>query len=163
PEARRAALILATSGALAGSAGPIAFGTGGLVGLSLLPPGQASLATLPVTAFVVGSALASIPAALLMQRVGRRAGFIVGLTVGALGSIAAALAFLAASFVCFTLALVFVGASGAFVQQYRFAAADAAEPAFKPRAISWVMAAGVVTGILGPLIAINAGSILPIG
>ena len=59
--------------------------------------------------------------------------------------------------------MIAIGASGAFIQQYRFAAADAAEPAFKPRAISWVMAAGVVTGIIGPQIAINAGLILPIG
>jgi MFS family permease len=163
PAARRAALILAISSAIAGSAGPISVGTGGLIGLSMLPPEQSGLATVPVTAFVVGSTIASIPAALLMRRIGRRNGFIIGLILGAIGAVAAALAVAASSFVGFTLALVLIGAAGAFLQQYRFAAADAAEPAFKPKAISWVMAAGVVTGIIGPQIAINAGLILPIG
>jgi MFS family permease len=163
PAARRAALILAISSAIAGSAGPIAVGMGGLIGLSMLPPEQIGYATAPVTAFVVGSTLASIPAALLMRRVGRRVGFIVGLLLGAIGAVAATLAILSASFVGFTLTLVLIGASSAFNQQFRFAAADAAEPEFKPKAISWVMAAGVVSGIIGPQIAINAGFILPIG
>lgn len=162
PLARRAALILATSGAIAGAAGAISIGTSGLIGLALLPPEQHALATLPVTTFVIGSALASIPAALLMQRVGRRAGFIFGLLLGALGSAAAAVAILSQSFVAFSLTLIAVGASGAFIQQYRFAAADAAEPAFKARAISWVMAAGVISGVIGPQVAINAGWLLPI-
>jgi MFS family permease len=163
PAARRAALILAISSAIAGSAGPISVGTGGLIGLTLLPPEQSGLATVPVTAFVVGSTIASIPAALYMRRVGRRIGFITGLILGAVGAMAAALAIIAGSFVGFALSQVLVGAAGAFLQQYRFAAADAAEPAFKPKAISWVMAAGVISGIIGPQIAINAGLILPIG
>jgi MFS family permease len=161
PEARRAALILATAGALAGSAGPISIGMSGLIGMALLPPDQIALATLPVTAFVVGSALASIPAALMMQRVGRRAGFLTGLILGAVGAAAAAAAILAGSFVAFTVTMLFVGAAGNFVQQYRFAAADAAEPAFKARAISWVMAAGVISGVIGPQVAINAGWLVP--
>lgn len=161
PEARRAALILATAGALAGAAGPISIGMSGLIGMALLPPDQIALATLPVTSFVVGSALASIPAALLMQRVGRRAGFITGHAIGVVGSAAAAAAILAGSFVAFTVTMLLVGAAGNFVQQYRFAAADAAEPAFKAKAISWVMAAGVISGVIGPQVAINAGWLVP--
>jgi MFS family permease len=163
PLARRAALILAVSSALAGSAGPISIGTSGLIALTMLPADQAALATVPVTAFVVGSALASVPAALFMRRVGRRTGFITGLLCGAVGAVIAALAIMAASFVLFTLSQVLIGGAAAFVQQYRFAAADAAEPSFKPRAISWVMAAGVISGVLGPQIAINAGLVVPIG
>lgn len=161
PLARRAALLLAAAGALAGSVGPIAIGMSGLIGLALLPEGEAAWATLPVTAFVVGSAMASIPAALLMQRVGRRNGFLIGLAVGAVASAAAAATVFAESFFAFTLSLVALGASGAFVQQYRFAAADAAEPPYKARAISFVMAAGVISGIIGPQVAINAGWFLP--
>ncbi len=154
-------MILAIAGALAGAAGPIAIGMGGLIGLSLLQPDPAALATLPVTAFVVGSALASIPAALLMGRVGRRAGFLAGLGIGVIGSLATAAAVLAGSFAAFSLGLLVVGISSNFVQQYRFAAADAAEPSFKARAISWVMAAGVISGVIGPQVAINTGWIVP--
>lgn len=159
--AKRAALLLASAGAIAGSAGAIAIGAGGLVGLSLLPPDQRALATLPVTAFVVGSALTAIPAALLMQRVGRRTGFIVGLLIGAAASAGAAAAVALGSFLLFSLFMVGIGSGGSFIQQYRFAAADAAEPAFKSRAISWVLAGGVVSGVIGPQVAINAGTVLP--
>jgi len=161
PLAKRAALILAISGALAGAAGAISTGMSGLIGLELLPPDQHGLATAPITAFIVGAALASIPAALLMQRVGRRAGFLFGLLLGAAASSAAAAAILAESFLAFTITMVALGASGAFIQQYRFAAADAAEPAFKAQAISWVLAAGVISGVIGPQVAINAGWLLP--
>jgi MFS family permease len=161
PLAKRAALILAISGALAGSAGAISTGMSGLIGLELLPPDQHGLATAPITAFIVGAALASIPAALLMQRVGRRAGFLLGLLLGAAGSAAAAAAILMQSFLAFTVMMVVLGASGAFIQQYRFAAADAAEAKFKAQAISWVLAAGVISGVIGPQVAINAGWLLP--
>ena len=57
--------------------------------------------------------------------------------------------------------MVFLGAAGAFAQQYRFAAADASEPAFQPRAISWVLAGGVVTGVIGPQLAIHAQPLIP--
>ncbi|MEO6396691.1 MAG: MFS transporter [Devosia sp.] len=161
PEARRAALTLAVASAIGGSAGPIAIGIGGLVGLSLLPMEQMGLATLPLSASVVGSALASVPAALTMRRIGRRRGFILGTAFGAAGAAVAAAAIFAMSFWVFTLAMVLIGAAGAFLQQYRFAAADAAEPAFKPRAIAYVMAGSVVTGVLGPQIAIHAPPLVP--
>lgn len=161
PLARRAALILAAAGALAGAGGPIAIGASGLIGLLLLPAGQKAFATLPVTAFVVGTALASMPAALLMQRVGRRNGFLVGLALGTVASLGASAAIAAQSFAAFVIMMAGLGAAGAFIQQYRFAAADAAEPAFKPRAIAWVMAAGVVSGIIGPQVSINAGWLIP--
>ena len=161
PQAKRAALLLATAAALAGSVGPAAIGLSGLVGLSLLPPDQAGWATVPVTAFVVGSTLAAIPAALLMQRVGRRIGFIAGMIIGISGCVAAGFAILASTFLGFCLAMGVAGASAAFGQQFRFAAADAAEPAFKPRAISWVMAAGVISGVIGPQVAIHGGWLTP--
>lgn len=161
PAARRAAIILSIVSALAGSAGPIAIGASGIIALTLLPPNAVALATLPASAFIVGSALASIPAAFLMRRVGRRAGFIVGLLFAVAGSVAGALSIIATTFSGFVASLFIVGASSAFVQQYRFAAADAAEPSFKPRAISWVLASGVISGIIGPQIVINSGVVVP--
>jgi MFS family permease len=161
PEAKRAARLLASAQAIGGSVGPIAIGTGGLVGISLLPPEDHALATLPVTAFVVGAAIASIPAALSMRRIGRRAGFMVGSLIGATGAVAAAAAIMAGSFLWFSMALLLIGVANAFGQQYRFAAADASEPSFKPKAISWVLAGGVVTGVLGPQIAIHGQGVIP--
>lgn len=161
PEAKRTARLLALATAIGNSGGPIAIGTGGLVGMSMLPPEQMGLATVPVSAFILGSAAASIPAALTMRRIGRRYGFLLGTGIGATGAITAAIAVATGLFWLFTLGLMLLGSAGAFAQQYRFAAADASEPAFKPRAISWVMAGGVVTGVVGPQLAIHGQSILP--
>ena len=96
-EPRRNALILSAAGAVIGSAPIVAFSLGGLAGLYLLGEDK-SLATLPISFFVVGGALGAIPAAMLMSRIGRRAGFIVGALCGVLGGLAAGFAVLAASF-----------------------------------------------------------------
>ncbi|MEP7239844.1 MAG: MFS transporter [Devosia sp.] len=159
--ARRAAWLLALASAIGGSAGPIAIGTGGLVGMALLPMQQMALATVPVSAYIVGSALASVPAALTMRRIGRRLGFMLGTAIGALGAVVAAVAIMFASFWGFTLGMVLIGCSGAFLQQYRFAAADASPPGYKPRAIAWVMAGSVITGVLGPQLSIHAPALTP--
>ncbi len=116
---------------------------------------------MPVSAFILGSAIASVPAALTMQRIGRRYGFLLGTALGAAGAIIAGLAIMGGLFWIFTLGMVFMGCAGAFGQQYRFAAADASEPAFKPRAIAWVLAGGVVTGVVGPQLAIHAQPLVP--
>jgi MFS family permease len=161
PEAKRTARLLALATAIGNSGGPIAIGTGGLVGISLLPADQIGLATVPVSAFILGSALASVPAAMTMRRIGRRNGFLLGAATGAAGAVIAALAIMMLQFWIFTLGLLLLGSAGAFAQQYRFAAADASEPLFKPRAISWVMAGGVVTGVVGPQLAIHGQGLIP--
>jgi MFS family permease len=161
PEAKRAALLLAIASAIGGSAGPIAIGTGGLVGAALLPHDQLALATVPVSAFVLGPALASIPAAMTMRRVGRRIGFIIGTAFGAVGATIVTAGILSGGFWLYCFGMVFLGAAGAFGQQYRFAAADAAPPDFRPNAISWVLAGGVVTGVVGPQLAIHAQPLIP--
>lgn len=158
---QRTALLLAASSAIAGSVGPIAIGSGGLAGASLLPADALSLSTMPVTTFVIGSAIAAIPAALLMRRVGRRAGFIVGALVGATGAGLASLALSLGSFWFFAIGMMVLGCAAAFLQQYRFAAADASDPAFKDQAIAWVMAGGIVSGIAGPQLSIHGRSIWP--
>ena len=148
-QARRNAFILATAQAFSGSVPPIALTVGGLAGVYLLGPDK-SLATLPLSCFMVGVAAGAIPAARLMRRIGRRAGFMVGSVVAMVGSLIAGGSMLAGSFVLFAVGLTVCGFAGAFVQQYRFAAADAGSPAFRARAISWVLAGGVAAAVIGP-------------
>ncbi|MCC0030158.1 MAG: MFS transporter [Brucellaceae bacterium] len=148
-EAKRTALILAAAQAIVGSAAPISISLGGLAGQYLLDADK-SLATAPVTGFNIGVAIGALPAAWLMRRVGRRHGFIVGTGITAAGGLLATLALFRADFWLFAAALLVIGCGGAFVQQYRFAAADNAPDWFKPKAISWVLGGGVFAAIIGP-------------
>ncbi|TPK95274.1 MFS transporter [Mesorhizobium sp. B2-4-12] len=152
-EGRRTALILAASQAVIGSAAPIAISMGALAGQYLLGADK-SLATAPITGFNLGVALGALPAAAIIRRMGQRGGFMTGTVVTALGGLIATLALFHGSFWIFAFALLVIGIGGAFVQQFRFAAADNAPPEFKARAISFVLAGGIVTAILGPQIVI---------
>lgn len=152
-EARRTALILAASQAIIGSAAPIAISIGALAGYYLLDADK-SLATAPVTGFNVGVALGALPAAAVLRFAGQRNGFMTGTAVTALGGAVATAALFLDSFWLFVTGLAVVGLGNAFVQQFRFAAADNAPPEFKARAISFVLAGGIVTAILGPQIVI---------
>ncbi len=158
-EARRTAIILAASQAVVGSAAPIALSIGGLVGLYLLGPDK-SLATAPVTGYNVGVALGALPAAAIIRAAGQRNGFMTGTLVTALGGALAAFAIYQTNFWLFALGMALIGVGGSFVQQFRFAAADNAPPEFKARAISFVLAGGVITAILGPQIVIFTRELL---
>ncbi len=147
--ARRNALILAMAAAVGGSVGSIGVAVSGLAGSYLLGPDK-SLATLPVSAMTVGLALTTVPAAALMRRVGRRRGFQAGALLGIVGGALAAWMLLNGSFAGFSLALLFAGASMAFVQQYRFAVADTGDAAYRAKAISLVMLGGVGAAVVGP-------------
>jgi MFS family permease len=151
--ARRTALVLTLAQAVIGSAAPISMSIGGLAGHYLLDADK-SLATAPVTAFTLGVALGAIPAAAIVRAIGQRSGFQLGTFVTALGGAVSTWAFFVPSFWLLAVGMLIVGAGGAFVQQFRFAAADNAPPAFKARAISWILAGGVVTAVLGPQIVI---------
>ncbi len=107
-------------------------------------------ATLPNAIYVVGSALSTLPASLWMKRVGRRNGFLTGGVFGLVGSVVAASALAAGSLALLCAGTFLLGIYNAFGQYYRFAAADAAEPSFKAKAISYVLAGGLVGGIVGP-------------
>jgi MFS family permease len=157
--ARRNAYVLAAAQAIGGALGPIVIGIGGLAGYYLLGEDK-SLATLPVTAFIVGTATGTVPAALLMQRVGRRLGFQSGALCTMAGGALAAHAIVSDGFWLLCLATMLSGIGFAFVQQYRFAAADTASVAFRPKAISWVLAGGVVTGVVGPQVVIFTKDLL---
>jgi MFS family permease len=151
--ARRTAIILAASQAIVGSAAPICISLGALAGHYLLGADK-SLATAPVTGFNLGVALGSLPAAAVLRWLGQRNGFMTGTLATALGGFVATLALFQSNFWLFAAGLMIVGVGGAFVQQFRFAAADNAPREFKARAISFVLAGGVITAILGPQIVI---------
>lgn len=152
-DARRTAYIFAAAQAIVGAAAPIAFSLGALAGHFLLGADK-SLATAPITGFTAGVAVGAVPAAMLIKRLGQRSGFMLGTVVTASGGALATLALYQSSFWLFVTGLLVLGIGGAFVQQFRFAAADNAPPAFKARAISFVLAGGIVTAILGPQIVI---------
>jgi len=120
----------------------------GLVGIRLAQ--EPRLATLPVTTYVLGAALATLPAAFLMKHRGRRAGFMLGSSLGIAGALLGALAVWHQSFWLLCLGTLFSGSYNAFGQQYRFAAADVAELSWKSRAISLTLAGGILGGIVGP-------------
>jgi predicted MFS family arabinose efflux permease len=120
----------------------------GLVGYQLAT--DKSFATLGVTTYVLGSAAAAMPMALWMGRVGRRRGFMTGALINVVGCIVGVLALRLQSFALFCLATAVIGVYNAIGLQYRFAAVEVAAPADKARAISLVLAGGVVGGIVGP-------------
>ena len=149
--ARRNVFILAVCMALSNSAMTLQVTLGGLVG-SILATDKA-LATLPVTCVVAGTALSTIPASMLMRRIGRKLGFMTGALIATSGSLLAALGVYEGSFWLFCLGAFIFGISAAYVQLYRFAAADVAPPPMKGRAISAVMVGGLVAAFVGPEIA----------
>ena len=147
--AKRNALILAAASAFISACAPIAISLGGIIGDYLLDEDK-SLATAPVTGFNIGVALGALPAAWIMRLIGRRYGFMGGALVSGLGGIIAATALFQLNFWLFATGLMVVGIGAAFVQQYRFAAADGAPEAFKAQAISWVLIGGIFAAIIGP-------------
>ena len=147
--ARRNALLYAACQAFGGAAAPLNFALGAIAGSYLLGPDKA-LATAPVTGYTLGVALGALPAAMLMRAVGRKRGFMTGALIGIAGLGFATWALTVHSFWLFCAALMVNGFSGAFVQQYRFAAADRGQADFKAKAISWVLVGGIAAAVLGP-------------
>ena len=120
----------------------------GLAGLALAP--HKGLATLPVTCWILGGAIATMPASLHMKRVGRRRGLTSGMFWAFGGALLCAAAMLQQSFWLLCFGTLVWGVYNAYGQYYRFAAADMASGDFKATAISLVLAGGLVGGILGP-------------
>ena len=146
--ARRNVLVLVAAQAVLGAQMPMIFTIAGLAGQSLAP--NACWATLPITLTVIGSMLTATPISALMQRHGRRAGFAFGAIGGALGAAIGAYGLLTGSFLWFCIGGLFTGIYMSAQGFYRFAAADTASEAFRPKAISWVMAGGLLSAVLGP-------------
>ena len=139
---------LAAAQALTGANAAVIFATGSIVGATLAP--DISLATLPLSIFMLGLAAGTLPTGMISQAFGRRTAFIAGTGCGALCGVLAAVAILQGSFILFCVATFLGGLYGAVSQSYRFAATVSASAAYRPKAISWVMAGGVFAGVLGP-------------
>lgn len=148
---RRNVFLLALCVALGMSGNGIVLAVGALAGASMLI--DKSWATLPLAIMFTATMLTTIPASILMGRIGRRAGFSIGALVGCGGASLAAYAIFAQSFPLFVAASVPLGMFNAFAQFYRLAAADTASVEFRPRAISLVMAGGVVAALFWPFLA----------
>ncbi len=148
---RKAVFLLAGCQALAMTSMSVLATTSAIIGNMLAA--DKALSTLPVALQMTGMMCATIPAALLMARIGRRGGFWTGAAIGATGGIIAGLAVWAALFPLFCLGTFLIGSSNGFAQQYRFAAAELADEGFRSRAISLVLAGGVFSGLFGPEVA----------
>src|SRR3979409_1340951 len=146
--ARSNGVRLAAAQALTGANSAVIFATGSIVGATLAP--DISLATVPLSMYVLGLAAGTLPTGAISRAYGRRAAFMIGTGCGVLTGLLAAFAILRGSFVLFCCATFLGGVYGAVSQSYRFAAADGARPAYRPKAVSWVMAGGVFAGVLGP-------------
>ncbi|MFY0632657.1 MAG: MFS transporter [Vannielia sp.] len=149
-KARRNVTVLVAAQAFLGSQMPMIFTIGGLAGQSLAP--NVCLATLPISLIVLGSMLSATPLSALMQRFGRRAGFWAGTAGGAAGGAIGALGLYHQSFGLFLLGSLLTGIYMSAQGFYRFAAADTASEEFRPKAISYVMAGGLASAIIGPQI-----------
>ena len=146
--ARSNVVRLAAAQALTGANSAVIFATGSIVGATLAP--SMSLATVPLSMYVVGLAAGTLPTGAISRRHGRRVAFIIGTGCGVLTGLLGAFAILHGSFALFCGATFLGGLYGAVSQSYRFAAADGASAQYRPKAVSWVMAGGVFAGVLGP-------------
>ncbi|MBW7056504.1 MFS transporter [Paracoccus bogoriensis] len=148
--ARRNVLILVMAQAILGAQMPIMFIVGGLAGAILAP--SPCLATLPLSMIILGSTLTAQPLSRLMQARGRPAGFLLATTAGGIGAAVSAAGLWVGSFWLFLAGSLLTGIYMSSQGFYRFAATDTAPEDYAPRAISWVMAGGLVAAIIGPAI-----------
>jgi MFS family permease len=144
----RNVIVLVIAQATIGSQLPMIFVLGGLAGQSLAS--NACWATLPISMIVFGSMTTAPWMSQVMQRWGRRTGFFIGVSGGALGAAISAYALSIASFPLFLLGSYFTGVYMSVHGFYRFAAVDTASEAFRPKAMSYVMAGGLAAAVIGP-------------
>ena len=158
-QARNLSLLVAAQ-ALGGASPPIIISLGGLVGQQLSSNPTAT--TLPVSIYQLGLALSTLPAAWLMQRLGRRWAYVLGAVLGVVSGIIAAQGIAQSDFVTFCLGTALAGFYAACVQSYRFAAADAVgAPHLQAKAISRIMVGGLIAAIIGPQVVIWTRDALP--
>ena len=158
-QARNLSLLVAAQ-ALGGASPPIIRSLGGLVGQQLSSNPTAT--TLPVSIYQLGLALSTLPAAWLMQRLGRRWAYVLGAVLGVVSGIIAAQGIAQSDFVTFCIGTALAGFYAACVQSYRFAAADAVgAPHLQAKAISRIMVGGLIAAIIGPQVVIWTRDALP--
>jgi MFS family permease len=132
---------------------------GGILGSEFAP--SPALATLPVSCTILGLALTTLPAALIMQRIGRRPAFIGSALVAALASLAVAWAIVQRDFVLLCVSALALGGNLAFQLQHRFAAAESVPPARVSQAVSLVMVGTLVAAAVGPQLALALKNLVP--
>jgi MFS family permease len=145
--ARRNAVILSIASGLNGLGAVVLMTLGGIIGQML--SGRDELATMPIATYSIGSLLMLFPASMVMQRFGRRAGFLVGAELGFVGALIGVYAIYQQSFMLFCVSAAFTGFYQAFANFYRFAAADTGRPSIRPKAVSWVMLGGLASALAG--------------
>ena len=148
PSSARHLWTLSAAQLFAGSGSIIFFTFGGIIGADMAP--RAGLSTLPLALAVIGTALTSLPAALIMQRIGRRSGFIVSALLASFAALFCAYSIAHHDFIGFCIAALLFGFNMAFVQQYRFAAIELLAPEHTPRAVASVMSATLIGVIVWP-------------
>ena len=151
----KSVIVLALCQALFFSGRTLTFFAASLVAIAMLGD-NLSLATVPVTMMLIGTSIATLPAAFLMRAWGRKWGFAFGSAIGCTGALIAAEAVAMNSFVLFCVGLLIAGLYGGFAHQYRFAAAEVAPPHLKEKNVSIVIAMSVIGAFIGPETALLA-------
>jgi MFS family permease len=157
--AKRNALVLAIGQALAGANNTVIVVTGGILGSMMAP--DKSLATLPISLMVCGMAAGSLPVGVLARRFGRRIAYQIGAVMGTIAGLIGYAAIMHGSFWLYLVATFCGGLYAASHMSYRFAAADTASAAFKPKAVAWVMAGGLFAAFIGPQLVIYTKDLVP--
>lgn len=154
----RQVFLLATAQALFQIVSVLVMTIGGLAGSTLAPSPE--WATAPIAAMFLGTAVSTVPASMWMTRVGRRIGFVTGASLGTVGGLVAAGGMMTSSITLLCVGTFLAGCYQGFAQFYRFAAGEVSDDGFRPRAISLVLAGGVVAALVGPLLARWGGELL---
>jgi MFS family permease len=156
--ARRNAMVLAVAQALAGGNNTVIVSTASIVGAVLAP--DKGLATLPITAMVIGMWFGTLPVGWLARRFGRRFALQIGSVFGVLSGLISYSAVMHGQFWLLLIGTFCGGLYAAAHNSYRFAAADTASEAFRPKVVSWVLAGGVFAAVIGPQLVIFTKDLL---
>ena len=156
---KRNLFLLAMCQALMLSGISMMMSTSALVGTELAPSER--LGTLPVALIYVAVMAMLIPSSLFMQKYGRRLGFAIGACAGISAGALASAGVYYESFITFCLGSILLGVANSFAQFYRFAATEVATPEYKSRAISWVLAGGLLAAFIGPYVAVITKNTFP--
>ncbi len=151
--------ILSLALVFANSGPPVVTMVAGIISTDLAP--FPYLATLPAAIMMVGIGLNSIPAALIMKRIGRKSGFLSAFTIATIAIFVVAYSVWIKSFLLLCISLFFVGANMAFVSQFRFAAAESVSPKVVGKAISYVLLGGIFAAFIGPEVGKQTKDLIP--
>ena len=158
PNYRLNVFLLATSQGLYLVSGVTYIMFAGLVGQMLAD--NKLLATLPIAIMTIGTASSTVPMSMLMKRIGRRFGFLIGASSGVISGALGAYAIVEGSFWLFSFAALIMGIYQACTQYYRFAAVESAPVDYVSRAISFVLLGGVISALIGPSLAVYSRDLL---